>query len=93
MTGRSSSTVTVDRCICREVSFLELREIAVRLGCRSVAQLQQYREVSDRCQLCLPYVQATIETGRTVHPLLEPDDAAALVDRSGVTLKQEGSSK
>jgi bacterioferritin-associated ferredoxin len=58
----------VDRCVCAGQTFVELLQI-------QRAHQLTFRELVDRtgacrgCNLCEPYVRATITTGRTEHPV------------------------
>lgn len=63
----------VNRCICHDVTFAELRALAARIG-------GGFEEVSGRtgcgtgCGLCVPYIRLMLRTGQTVFPVLRPAD-------------------
>lgn len=60
---------TVDRCICYDVSFAELRAIASKLDA-DLDTLSARTGCCTGCGMCKPYVQLMLETGRTSFPLL-----------------------
>jgi NAD(P)H-nitrite reductase large subunit len=65
----------VDRCICFNITFAELKAISDRTGVRSLDTLQQTVDFGLRCGLCKPYVERMLETGRVVFPVIrtQPD--------------------
>ena len=67
----------VDRCVCFEVSFGELKTYADRTGC-GLDGLTARFGCGRGCALCVPYIRRMLETGRTSFDLLPPkedDDA------------------
>lgn len=59
------SEFTVNRCICHERSFEEIKEYANEQGYTSVEDLQIDDFCSNGCRICLPYVEMVLETGET----------------------------
>ena len=57
--------MAVDRCICENRSFAEIREEARRRGLLTVEELQQARLCGTGCEMCLPYVERMLQTGET----------------------------
>ena len=74
----------VSRCICTELDFARAREVAGRIGAGTVAELQPALPIGTGCGRCVPYVQRTIETGLTVHPLLDEREVEEYSLRSGI---------
>jgi bacterioferritin-associated ferredoxin len=58
--------VFIDRCVCFDVRFAELKEMAERTGARSVPELQEHIEFGRNCHLCHPYVRLMLQSGLTV---------------------------
>ncbi|MCZ7557586.1 MAG: (2Fe-2S)-binding protein [Bacteroidia bacterium] len=65
----------VDRCICFNITFAELKAIADRSDTHCLDALQQHVDFGLRCGLCKPYVERMLETGRVVFPVArtQPD--------------------
>jgi bacterioferritin-associated ferredoxin len=56
----------VDRCICHQISFLEIKEISKQKGLKSIEELQELKISCTNCKLCVPYIELMFETGETV---------------------------
>lgn len=56
----------INRCVCFGITFQKLKDIAKEKNCKSVDELKQHVVFSDKCKLCLPYVEAMLKTGETV---------------------------
>lgn len=54
----------VDRCVCFDITFAELRDAAQR-DSLDFEQLRQRFGCGRGCSLCVPYVKLMLETGRT----------------------------
>ncbi|HKK20593.1 MAG TPA: (2Fe-2S)-binding protein [candidate division Zixibacteria bacterium] len=65
----------VNRCVCFDKTFRELREIAARMGAKSVEQLQSHVEFGKNCGLCLPYVRLMLQTGKTSFEVIPPPES------------------
>lgn len=55
----------VDRCICHEISFIEIKKIAEKRGYKSFEEVQNAGISSTSCKLCEPYLRAMFKTGET----------------------------
>lgn len=67
----------VDRCVCFDVSFAELKTHADRTGC-DLDGLTARFGCGRGCALCVPYIRRMLRTGRTsfeVFPPQEEEDA------------------
>jgi bacterioferritin-associated ferredoxin len=60
----------VDRCICFDKTFVQLKEVADRTGARSVPELQRHVAFGKHCTLCVRYVEKMLASGDTEFPLL-----------------------
>lgn len=56
------SAVAVDRCVCHQVSFARLIELASRHG-YSLEMLIEYTRCGTGCGACLPYIEQALESG------------------------------
>lgn len=55
----------VDRCICHELTFTEIKQIAKERGFTSFEEIQKAGISSTSCKMCEPYVRAMLKTGKT----------------------------
>jgi hypothetical protein len=55
----------IDRCICFDRSFEELKRAADAEGIASLDVLQERVEFGLQCELCHPYVRRMLRTGET----------------------------
>lgn len=55
----------IDRCICFDRTFAELKEVARANSVGSVEELQDHVEFGRQCALCHPYVRRMLRTGET----------------------------
>lgn len=58
--------MSVNRCICHQILFSELRIIALEKGITDIEGLQQEGICSTKCKLCIPYVSRMLQDGKTV---------------------------
>ncbi|MCC6968656.1 MAG: hypothetical protein IT434_00385 [Phycisphaerales bacterium] len=61
----------IDRCVCRQIPFEELRDIAAEESLGFEALLDT-TGCGSSCGLCVPYIQAMLATGRTTFPVMSP---------------------
>ncbi|MFO0835670.1 MAG: (2Fe-2S)-binding protein [Phycisphaerales bacterium] len=61
----------IDRCVCRQIPFEELRDIAAEESLGFEALLDS-TGCGSSCGLCVPYIQAMLATGRTTFPVMSP---------------------
>lgn len=59
--------MAIDRCICFDVSFAQLKEYAREHGC-GLDELRARFGCGRGCALCLPYINAMLATGQTSFP-------------------------
>jgi NAD(P)H-nitrite reductase large subunit len=57
--------MAVERCICENRSFVEIRDEALRRGLSTVDELKEARLCGTGCEMCLPYVERMLHTGET----------------------------
>lgn len=53
----------VNRCICSNITFREIKKIAEQNDYRSVSELREAGVCALHCKLCEPYVEKVLETG------------------------------
>lgn len=56
----------VDRCICHEITFADIKMVANERGLSTVRELQTNRIACTNCKLCIPFVELMFETGETI---------------------------
>jgi BFD-like [2Fe-2S] binding domain. len=76
--------MTVDRCICHNISLRDLLEMARRIGQEQPAlascEVSMRDELADRtgcgnsCGLCGPYIKLMLRTGHTEIPILTAEE-------------------
>jgi len=62
----------VDRCVCHEVTFAQLKAYADANDC-GFEQLQARFSCGKGCGLCVPYIHAMLRTGRVSFEVDDPD--------------------
>ncbi len=72
--------MAVTRCICSDIPFAELLDIARTTGC-DLDELQRRTGCGEGCGTCLPYILRTLETGMTNHPILSEDECLRILSR------------
>ncbi len=59
------SSYLVNRCICHEHTFVEIKEYAEEQGYTNLEDLQIDNFCSNGCRMCAPYVEMVLKTGET----------------------------
>lgn len=77
----------VTACICADVSFARLRELAMNDGL-TLAQLMDRTGCCRGCGLCEPYVRLMLRTGRTSIPVMDRTTADELMSSQAEELKR-----
>lgn len=57
--------VHIDRCICYNTTFEEMKSIMCENNIKTIDELRNIKPVSLNCKICLPYILKMIETGET----------------------------
>ncbi|TVQ63563.1 MAG: (2Fe-2S)-binding protein [Phycisphaerales bacterium] len=70
--------MSVDRCMCHDVTFAELRELADR-GAGDLQALARETGCGTGCGLCVPYIRVMLRTGQTVLPVMTASEFRALI--------------
>lgn len=55
----------INRCICSNISFENVKEIAKSEEYATVKDLQNNSVCCLHCELCRPYIEKMLETGKT----------------------------
>lgn len=55
----------IDRCVCHETLFSDLKQAATDKGVSSFKALFEAEDFGRGCGMCRPYVQKMLETGQT----------------------------
>lgn len=61
--------MSVDRCVCMNVTFKRLLELARQPGWDFLS-LQQATGCGTACGMCVPYIHVALKTGRTRQPIM-----------------------
>lgn len=62
----------IDRCVCYNITFEQLKTIQQNTGATSIQDLQQHLYFGGKCEMCHRYVSKMLRTGQTVfHELLD----------------------
>ncbi|MBC8044081.1 MAG: (2Fe-2S)-binding protein [Rhizobacter sp.] len=64
----------VDRCICFNRTFAELRSVMREKEVKTVQELKAAVKFGENCKRCMPYIERMIKTGEThftVMPFVE----------------------
>ena len=57
--------IKIDRCLCFEQRFADLKCVAHQTGSKTISELQDHIDFGKNCQLCHPYVKRMLESGET----------------------------
>ncbi|MBK6877176.1 MAG: (2Fe-2S)-binding protein [Ignavibacteria bacterium] len=55
----------IDKCICSNITFSEVKEKAMNENVKDIDGLLETIEVAKNCKLCLPYLNEMLKTGQT----------------------------
>ena len=55
----------VDRCVCYDTTFAEMKSVIDEHGLNSFDELKNYVTFAENCRLCVPYAELVIKTGKT----------------------------
>ena len=71
----------VDRCVCHQITFRELREVAARegIGLGGLDELSRRTGCGTTCTMCRPYIAVMLATGRTELPVMSEEECARVV--------------
>lgn len=59
------SSFKVTKCVCSDITFERVKEIASEEGYNSIEELQTHGISCVSCGLCEPYLEITLDTGQT----------------------------
>jgi NAD(P)H-nitrite reductase large subunit len=65
----SMDPTPVDRCVCHNVSFVELLRLHRETGA-DVGRLQELTKCGTSCGMCLPYIRVVLTSGRVRLPVM-----------------------
>lgn len=55
----------VDRCVCFDKTFAEMKEVIDAEGITTFEELKKRLTFAENCNICVPYVELVIKTGKT----------------------------
>jgi bacterioferritin-associated ferredoxin len=57
--------MSIDRCICHNISFEEIKKVAEIKDFQNLEELREANICSNSCKICGPYISEVLKTGRT----------------------------
>jgi len=66
-----SDDYMVTRCVCDDITFKEIKKLAMERGYTKVSQLSNEQICATNCKLCVPYVHRMLKTGETAFKEIE----------------------
>lgn len=77
--------MSVDRCVCLNLSFDELKKLAVdrNLG---PDQLRELTGCGGGCGMCVPYIHVMMRTGETNMPVMRPAEFRSILCKPKLTI-------
>jgi bacterioferritin-associated ferredoxin len=76
-----SAAAPINRCVCRDVTFERLLELAA--GGAGLDDLQRRTGCGTGCGLCVPYIRAALATGRARLPIMSGAELARWAQEKG----------
>ena len=55
----------IDRCICFNKSFRSILDDSIKCNITSLKELQETKNICNKCCMCNPYLDEAFETGET----------------------------
>ena len=72
--------MAVDRCICHDLAFTRLKELAGRHG-HDLEALARVTGCTTNCGMCKPYIIRMLETGQTLFPVFAEPACREIIAR------------
>ncbi|MCC6425380.1 MAG: (2Fe-2S)-binding protein [Phycisphaerales bacterium] len=63
----------VDRCVCHDITFERLKQLADERGI-DAAGLRELTGCGGGCGMCIPYIHVMLRTGQTSLPVMQTGD-------------------
>lgn len=67
----SKEKYPVKKCICFDVTFLEMKNIMKEKGITTIEELKEIKELAGNCKICVPYIKKMIQTGKTEFEIIK----------------------
>lgn len=80
----------VSRCICENVSFARIAELAQPPNGLDFEQIRERTNCCTGCGMCEPYVRLVIEQGVSSLPILSAQQCDEIMDRAKAYLAGQG---
>jgi bacterioferritin-associated ferredoxin len=77
--------MAVDRCVCLDISFDELKKRAEE-GSLNVEQLRRDTGCGGGCGLCVPYIHVMLKTGDTSLPVMRPAEFRSILCKPTISI-------
>ncbi len=79
--------MSVDRCVCLNLSFEELKRRAED-GSLSARQLRDVTGCGGGCGMCVPYIHVMLQTGDTSLPVMPPSEFRRILCRPTISISK-----
>lgn len=63
----------VDRCVCFDKTFAEMKEVIDAEGITTFDELKMRLTFAENCNICVPYVELVLKTGNTSFDVMNFD--------------------
>jgi bacterioferritin-associated ferredoxin len=70
----------VTRCVCHDITFRELKQLADREGL-TLPDLARRTGCTTSCGLCRPYIEVVLATGQTELPVMTEEQCKKMTGR------------
>jgi len=60
----------VNRCVCYNLSFLLILQIAKEKNLQTIEEIKKEENICNKCRLCNKYIEAALKTGEFEFKLL-----------------------
>lgn len=80
--------MSVDRCICRNVTFKHLIELSKHLGC-DMEKLQDATGAGQGCGMCVPYLYVAVQTGKSRIALMSNAQSERVMSEARANKRQQ----
>lgn len=77
--------MAVDRCVCLNLSFDELKKLASDRSL-SADQLREQTGCGGGCGMCVPYIHVMMRTGETSMPVMRPAEFRTILCKPKISI-------
>jgi NAD(P)H-nitrite reductase large subunit len=63
----------VDRCVCFDKTFAEMKKVIDKYGITTFDELKKYFIFAENCRTCVPYIELVLKSGKTEFDVINFD--------------------